>query len=117
MTSRSPKACLLTSDGQYSNLRLHACTLHHQIVLVTDTILPVLVIVLVDPSEFSVVIDLKHHEDVALEIFTSGLDSNVSIGSNEIVCVSADPYLLKDCTCRSRDDSLRRDCQWKTPTP
>jgi hypothetical protein len=74
-----------------------------------NTILPMLVIILINPSELPTLIDLKHHANKTLEIFASGLDSNVSIRSNKVIGVAADPHLFENRACRGRDYSLEGD--------
>lgn len=73
-----------------------------------DTILPMLVIILINPCELPTFIDLKHHTNMTLEIFPSGFDSNVSIRSNKVIGVAADPHLFENCACRGRDYGLEK---------
>lgn len=65
-----------------------------------------LVIILINSRKLPTFIDLEHHTNKATEIFTSGFNSNVSVRSDKVIGVAADPHLFENCACRGWDYSL-----------
>jgi len=71
-----------------------------------QTVLPMLIIILIDPCELPIHIDMKHHTDMTPEIFACGFYGNVAVRSNKVIGVEADPYLFENCCFCCRDYGL-----------
>ena len=89
-----------------SNIRLETRTLQNMIFLLGDPIVPMFIIILVDPRDPTTFIYLHDHAHMAFEFLATRLDRYISIGSQDVVRLSTNPDLFQHGTCGCRYDSL-----------
>jgi hypothetical protein len=99
---------LLLSLSFPSNLSLQASTLHHRVLLLTDSVTPFPVVILIDSSDATSLVDFHQHADMTLKVLARGFDSHHSIRPNNVIGLSTHPDHLNERSSRSRSDRLQR---------
>lgn len=67
-----------------SDIGLHTSPFHDQVFLLGNTIIPMLVIILIDSGDETLVVDLDWHADMTLVVLAGGFDGDLTVGTDEI---------------------------------